>query len=153
MLGILGISWAYLGHILGISLAYFEHILGKSRVYFGHILGISWAYLGHILVKVGSQDWLLRSDVKIGCQDFVKIIVNASPSASSVSVFISKTILCIFGRLFSDMVNMVVYQKRQVHGVLHHLHLDRHRMCRREKSVDTSWREPCGATRGVRRRR
>ena len=51
------------------------------------------------------------------------------------------------------MVNMVVYQKRQVHGVLYHQHLDRHRMCGEEKSVDTSWREPCGATGGVRRRR
>ena len=110
-----------------------------------------------MVVKVGSQDWLLRSVVKIGCQDFVKIgcqdFVKIVVNASSVSVFISKTIVCIFGILFSDMVNMVVYQKRQVHGVLHHLHLDRHRMCGEEKSVDTSWREPCGATRGVRRRR
>ena len=73
--GILGISWAYFERILSISLAHLGHDLGISWAYHEHILGISWtylghilAYLGHILVRVSSQDWLLRSVVNIGCQ-------------------------------------------------------------------------------------
>ena len=63
----LGISWAYHGHISGISQAYLGHIfdiswayifdisleyLRLSRAYLGHILGIHCAYLVNILCIV-----------------------------------------------------------------------------------------------------
>ena len=66
----LGISWAYHGHISGISQAYLGHNLGITRAYIVQIFGISWVHIGHIL--------------GLSC---VKIEVIKSPSESEVSIF------------------------------------------------------------------
>ena len=71
------ISRAYLGYTSGISWTFLEHILNRSWTDLGYITGIPWVYLRHNL------GWLSRLVVKI----VVKIVVIASTSASSVSIF------------------------------------------------------------------
>ena len=75
----MGISWAYLWHILGISRAYLGHNMGISRAFLGTNLGTFFGYLPSFLPHI--------SHLYIVVKIFVKIVVNASPSASNVSIF------------------------------------------------------------------
>ena len=67
-------------------------------------------WLSRLVVTIGCHDWLSKLVVMIGCQDFCQIVVFASLSAPSVSIFgcfnLCSEHLCVFSCSTVNLINL-----------------------------------------------